>query len=111
MRPSGGNSFDLITCACSMPVPPQGAAEPENQMGYDDPKILHHPVDYCLYKAKKDSCGKPAADAFCESFGGRESLRFVELPAGQVKGDTWVIGDRALNKDPDRKSFKSITCV
>lgn len=110
-RPSGGNSFDSITCSCVVPVQPAAATEPENQMVYENPKILGHPLDFCLYKGKKDSCGKPAADAFCESFGSRESVRFEALNAALVVGETWMIGDHKTNNATDRQSFKSITCV
>jgi hypothetical protein len=110
VRATGGNSFDLITCSCPVPVAPPGGAEAANQIGYEKPEILGHPVDVCMYKAKKDSCGQPAADAFCASFGSAESVRF-EQGDGEVDGPTWLIGDHALNEDADRQTFKSITCV
>lgn len=111
LRPSGGNSFDLITCSCAIPVQPAGAAQPENQITYEAPSVLGHPLDYCFHQGQKETCGKGAADAFCRSLGSRESVRFVGLGAGNVNGSTWVIGDGVLNEAPKRQSFKSITCV
>lgn len=108
LRASGGNSFDLITCACSIPVQPAGDALPENQITYTDPAILGHPLDFCLHKGPCED-GKPAADAFCRSLGSRGSVRFEAL--NKVAGPTWVIGDGVLDETPKRHSFKSITCV
>lgn len=111
VRPQGGNSFDLVTCTCLVPAAPPTSEDPAAQIVYNAPQILGHPVDVCMSKKKgsESTCGKPAADAFCQSFGGKESVTFVagDGPAGEP---TWVIGDRAVNqKDP--KTFKSITCV
>jgi len=110
VRETGGNSFDLITCVCSVPVAPSPADEAANQIVYEEPKILNHPVDVCLFEGKKESCGKPAADAFCQSFGSKASVRF-EQASGKAEEPTWMIGDHAINKGADRQAFKSIACV
>lgn len=115
VREKGGNSFDKVTCSCLVPAAPPAAEDPAAQVVYEAPKILDHPVDVCLSKknataaAANNSCGKPAADAFCESFGSKESVAFVEQP-GPAGGPTWLIGDHALNTI-DPRTFTSITCV
>lgn len=110
VREQGGNSFDLVTCTCLVPVAPPAEEDPASQIVYEDPKILGHPLDWCLSRKRNETCGKPSADAFCESFGSKESVRF-EAWNGTVAEPTWLIGDHALNKDADRRTFKSITCV
>ena len=107
VRNNGGGSFDKITCQCSVPESSPGAAD-ANQIVYENPQILAHPVDFCLKKGKVD-CGQPAAAAFCQSFGNSNSTSFVEDPKPKVP--TWLIGDHALSEAVDRKSFQRITCV
>lgn len=105
VRETGGGSFDKITCQCSVPDSAAPGASDANQIDYTSPQILGHPVDSCLKKDKLN-CGKPAADAFCQSFGNTGSTRFVEESA--PKGPTWFIGDHALNEAEDRHSFKYV---
>lgn len=105
VRETGGGSFDKITCQCSVPESSAPGASDANQIDYDKPQILGHPVDFCLKKDKLN-CGKPAADAFCESFGNSGSTRFQEDTA--PKNATWFIGDHALNEAADRHSFKYV---
>ena len=119
VRESGGGSFDLVVCSCALPeAPPATTPVPApEEVTYRTPKILDHPVDVCLHRSGKD-CGKPAADAFCKSFGLKQSARFVEAPALEAGTAaaagvpaTWWIGEHDVNEGPDRRPFESIVCV
>ena len=54
---------------------------------YDHPKVTGYAVDNCLYYGQ--ACGKPAADAFCDRKGYRESEHYRVAPARP----TMVLGD------------------
>ena len=54
---------------------------------YDHPKVTGYAVDNCLYFG--ETCGKPAADAFCDRKGYRESEHYRVAPARP----TMVLGD------------------
>lgn len=76
MKATGGSSFDFITCACPLP---ENVSSPSaiNTVTYDDPKVLGHPLDYCLHK--KSNCGQEAADAYCKSYGSTGSVNFTKV--------------------------------
>jgi len=105
IRDAGGKSFDNITCQCSVPNSIAPGSINGNQIIYESPRILNHPVDFCLEK-NNVACGKPAADAFCESFGNSGSTRFVEDPRPTLT--TWLIGDHSVSEAPDRHSFRYV---
>lgn len=80
MKPQGGTSFDIITCSCPLPETASPAAA--NQVTYDDPKVLGHPLDYCFHL--NELCGKEAADAYCKSYGSQSSVDFSKVRCNLV---------------------------
>jgi hypothetical protein len=72
---------------------------------FTSPRINGLAVDYCLTWAQ--NCGKPAADAFCQSQG------FAKSEGHQVLRDappTIVIGDGAICREPYCARMISISC-
>ena len=73
---------------------------------YVKPKVDGVRIDWCLNWAK--DCGKPAADAFCQSHGFASAFKFSKAPA---VGPTRVIGTGQLCDDPTCDSFTSLSCT
>jgi len=70
------------------------AAAQEQRRAYDHPRVTGYAVDNCLYFG--ETCGKPAADAFCDRRGYRESESYRVAPARP----TMVLGeDRTCDAD------------
>ncbi len=77
----------LLAVLCVAPAQAQRRA-------YDQPRVTGYAVDNCLYFGQ--ACGKPAADAFCNRKGYRESEHYRSAPARP----TMVLGeDRVCDAD------------
>jgi hypothetical protein len=72
----------LILVAVLVPTAAQ-----EQRRAYDHPRVTGYAVDNCLYFG--EACGKPAADAFCDRRGYRESESYRVAPARP----TMVLGE------------------
>jgi hypothetical protein len=74
-------------------VPFVAPAQAQRQT-YEHPRVTGYAVDNCLYFGQ--ACGKPAADAFCDRKGYRESEHYRVAPARP----TMVLGeDRVCDED------------
>jgi len=90
------HTFGEITCS-------------RGQRQYDNPKEIDLPIDWC-YKFEQ-SCGKPAAEAFCKKKG---CNTVKEYPSRKIiQGRTLTIGDHAVcdTKYHGCDSFRHITCA
>lgn len=100
------------------PPPPCLAATGSNrddQPGYfADPMIGNYRLDMCAYfpspgQPDVSSCGKPAADLFCQKHGFKSAASF-EGYSGYGK-TTISIGDNKLNTVKTQDAIKNIQCV
>ena len=72
---------------------------------YDRPRVTDYTVDNCLYFGKV--CGKPAADAFCDRKGYRESDGFRTAPARP----TMVMGEERVCDEDYCVGLFDVVCV
>ena len=78
------------------------------QVPFEDPAINGAPVDWCLFPAK--SCGKPAADKFCELQKLGEATNFTQHPNVGYSG---ILGSGELCSEQDFgrcDGFAKIVC-
>jgi hypothetical protein len=88
---------------CLLSLQAQAAAR-----SYSKPSLLGQPVHHCL--ADGNTCGKPAADAFCRLNGYENALNFrLQRDPGQISTSIVVDSGRLL-KSPEAQPFQMVKC-
>ena len=72
---------------------------------YKNPRLDRYALDYCREWSK--NCGKPAADAYCQSRGHTSAVSFT---VQKNKPSTRVIRGRMVCDDPHCDRMASVTC-
>lgn len=91
---AGCDGFASITCT------------KVTELVYSEPEVDGVRVDWCYGWSK--GCGKPAADAYCQSEGYAEAKEFDKA---EGVGPTRVLSTGQLCDDPTCDGFESLTCT
>jgi hypothetical protein len=98
------NGFVTIECVSTLShIPPKPYHYREKQFAV--PRFNEYRVDWCY--GQKQSCGKPAADSFCNRMGYIQAKSFVKEQQVQA---TKTIGSQELCFGTQCNAFKMIIC-
>lgn len=75
---------------------------------FTNPSIEGHPLDWCLHWGKQ--CGKPAADAWCNSKMGKADGFAIQWEKAENIGTTYVMGDKTICNKSSCDGFRWIKC-
>jgi hypothetical protein len=104
------DGFTFITCSSApIPLPPPPLPPPVMKQIFFKPKYNGVRLDFCYQGGS--GCGKQAADAWCDSEGFDEAIKFqIASGIGPLK-PTIQIGSGQTLILPLANAFKSITCI